>query len=667
MRAVHYKGDAYIFGVCYYPEHWPEAQWTTDARRMASLGLSVVRIGEFAWSRLEPEPGQLEFEWLDRAIGTLADAGLGVVLGTPTATPPKWLVDAYPGILPVDPATGRTRGFGSRRHYDFSSLDYRRESLRITAHLAQRYGRDPRVIGWQTDNEIGCHDTTLSVSPEARRAFQSWCEQRYGNVAALNAAWGNVFWSMEYRQFDEIEPPFGAVTETNPAHQLAYRRFASDQVIAFHDAMVTELRRHTDTQFITHNFIPVSDTGVDDYALAAPLDFPSYDSYPLGRTDEILYAHLPADEFQAFQRTGHPDLNALALDQTRALGSGGFWIMEQQPGPVNWATANPAPAPGMIRLWAFEAFAHGAECVSFFRWRQAPFAQEQMHAGLRLPDDRPSRRWSEFDECIQEILGLKLTSEATTHAAVALIVDPASDWITRIDQQSGDYDLDALTFQAYRAVRRLGLDVDIVSAAADLSSYSLVIAPCLAALGDDFVERAERSGATFVFGPRSGAKTSEFQIPATLAPGPLAAWVGATVTEVETVRPETVYSVEWLGQRYRAHGWREWLDDVAADVVARFDDGEPAIVRNGNAVYLTTLPSDDLWHAIVQSLCAERELPTTDLPPTLRLRRRGALTFAFNYDARAQALAISGNEVFLVGGPVLDARSVAVWRTTHQS
>ena len=109
-----------MLGVCYYPEHWPEEWWARDAQRMVELGIRYVRIGEFAWSRLEPSRGHFTWDWLDRAMEVLADAGLKIVLGTPTATPPKWLMDEHPDIAPVD-IDGKPRGFGSRRHYTFSS------------------------------------------------------------------------------------------------------------------------------------------------------------------------------------------------------------------------------------------------------------------------------------------------------------------------------------------------------------------------------------------------------------------------------------------------------------------------------------------------------------------------------------------------------------------
>ena len=175
-------GQPMKLGVCYYPEHWPEAMWAGDARRMAEAGLSVVRIGEFAWSRIEPAPGQFDWGWLDRAIDTLGAAGLGVILGTPTATPPKWLVDQMPDLVAID-QHGHPRLFGSRRHYCFSHLPYRAEAVRITRTLATRYGNHPAVVAWQTDNEYGCHDTVLSFSDAARDGFRSE-ERRVGKECA---------------------------------------------------------------------------------------------------------------------------------------------------------------------------------------------------------------------------------------------------------------------------------------------------------------------------------------------------------------------------------------------------------------------------------------------------------------------------------------------------
>ena len=230
-------------GVCYYPEHWPVEQWADDAARMAKLGLTWVRIGEFAWARMEPTPRSYDWDWLDRAIDTLGRAGLKVVLGTPTATPPRWMLTKHPDMLALD-QDGRPRGFGSRRHYCFSHRPYRAECARIVAAMAERYGQNPYVAAWQTDNEYGCHDTTLSYSPAALHAFRDWLAQRYQSPQALNRAWGNVFWSMDYASFDEIGLPNLTVTEANPAHVMAFRRFASDEVASFNRLQTEIIRQH---------------------------------------------------------------------------------------------------------------------------------------------------------------------------------------------------------------------------------------------------------------------------------------------------------------------------------------------------------------------------------------------------------------------------------------
>ena len=501
-------------GVCYYPEHWPEETWPEDARRMAEAGLAWVRIGEFAWSRLEPRPGDLRWDWLDRAVDTLGAAGLRVVLGTPTATPPRWMLDRHPDMLAHD-AGGRPRGFGSRRHYDFSHPGYRDEAVRIARLLGERYGRHPHVHAWQIDNEYDCHDTAVSYSPAAARAFRAWCEARYGTVEALNEAWGTVFWSMEYDDWRQIDPPHLTVTEPHPAHVLAFRRFSSDQVVRFDRAQVDALRPLTDAPLI-HNYMGFV-TGFDHWALGRDLDVAAWDSYPLGFLSDRIDA--PPERKARYLRQGDPDMQAFHHDLYRGVGRGRLWIMEQQPGPVNWAPWNPAPLPGMVRLWAWEAFAHGAEVVSYFRWRQAPFGQEQHHAGLLRPDAEPAPALAEIAQVAREIAELDAADDAEDPGAdadrgpgtpepgslrasasvggedaapAALVFDYASAWMWEIQPQGADFDYLHLCLAFYRGLRRLGLSVDVVPPDADVGPYRLVLAPGLATLPEGLRGRARR-------------------------------------------------------------------------------------------------------------------------------------------------------------------------------
>jgi len=643
-----------MLGVCYYPEHWPEARWAEDARRMKQLGLTYVRVGEFAWSRLEPRPGQLDFAWLDRALDTLGNAGLRVVLGTPTATPPKWLVDRTPRMLAVD-REGRPRGFGSRRHYCFSSTAYAEECRRIVTLVAERYGHHPAVAGWQTDNEYGCHDTTRCYCPGCRDAFREWLRRRHGSLEALNRAWGNVFWSMEYQAWHEVELPNLTTTEANPAHWMDFYRFASDQVVAFNRLQVDLLRQHSPERWLAHNYMGfVND--FDHFRVAQDLDVASWDSYPLGFTDQ---SWLPAEVKRRYARTGHPDIAAFHHDLYRAVGRGRWWVMEQQPGPVNWAWHNPAPAPGVVRLWTWEALAHGAEVVSYFRWRQAPFGQEQMHAGLLRPDSEPDVGYFEVARAAEELAAVTL--EPTARAKVALVFDYEADWLLAIQPQGREFSYKAQVLEWYTAIRRLGFDVDILPPGTSLAGYALVLVPTLPIVRDEARQAFAECEGQVVFGPRSGSKTEQFQIPEGLAPGALRSLLELRVPRVESLSPDQTEPLEWSGQRYAARLWREHLETPPGTAQARFGDGRPALVSQGRFHYLACVTEPSFLLDWFESLARRAGLAPLRLPEGVRLRRRGDLTFAFNSDPEPWHVPVPGAR-FVLGEGVVPPQGVCAWR-----
>ncbi|WP_208348064.1 beta-galactosidase [Pseudaestuariivita rosea] len=605
-------------GTCYYPEHWPEQMWQADAARMVDTGLTWVRIGEFAWSRLEPTPGDLQFDWLDRAINVLGAAGLKVILGTPTATPPKWVVDKHPDMLAVD-ANGHPRKFGSRRHYCFSHQGYRDECRRIVTLLAERYGANPHIAAWQTDNEYGCHDTTVSYSDAACREFRNWLAQKYQSPDALNRAWGNVFWSMEYTDFDQIDLPNLTVTEANPSHHLDFLRFSSDQVVSFNRLQTDILRKHTDAPLI-HNYMGrVLD--FDHFDVGADLDIASWDSYPIGFLSDRLEA--TDDHKTRFLRQGDPDMQAFHHDLYRAVGRGRWWIMEQQPGPVNWAPYNPAPLPGMARLWAWEAFAHGSEAVCYFRWRQAPFAQEQMHAGLLRPDSDPAPALAEARQVADEIETLPDTGTAT--ADVALIFDYPSAWAWQVQPQGADFDYFRLTFAFYKALRVNGLNIDIVpSTTTDLSAYKLVLAPGILSLPDGLITALTQFDGTAILGPRTNTKTPNLSIPTPL--GPNIPGLDVRITHTESIPPSADIPLE----NGRMVHWFEHLEG-AADVALKTKTGAAAMVRNSGLHYLAGWPDPDTLTDIIKTACARQGIPTHTLTDGLRLRDTATHRFIFNY------------------------------------
>lgn len=607
-------------GVCYYPEHWPEGQWEDDARRMAELGLTWVRIGEFAWARMEPTPGQFDWAWLDRAIAVLGQHGLKVVLGTPTATPPRWMLDRHPDMLAHD-AAGKPRGFGSRRHYDFAHQGYRAECARIVTAMAERYGRNPHVAAWQTDNEYACHDTVLSYSPAALSAFRDWLARKYQSPQALNRAWGNVFWSMDYAGFDEVSLPNLTVTEANPAHWMDFRRFASDMVAEFNRVQTDIIRRHSDAP-IAHNYMGRV-TDFDHFKVGADLDIASWDSYPLGFLSDRLEAS--AEHKRRFVRQGDPDLQAFHHDLYRAVGRGRWWIMEQQPGPVNWAPYNPDPLPGMARLWAWEAFAHGAEAVCYFRWRQAPFAQEQMHAGLLRPDSAPAPAFGEAAQVARELAAMP--DQGTAASDVAMVFDYESAWAWATQPQGRDFDYFRLAFHLYRGLRRLGQNVDILPPdTADLSGYRLVLAPGVATLSPALLAALSRHSGQSLIGPRSNSKTADFATPVPLPPN--LPGMEATVARVESLPPDVPVPLEKGGQFLH---WREKVETTAR-ILERTEDGWPAVVGQGGIHYLAGWPDDAALDRILTEACQRAGLDIDPLPEGLRRRDSATHRFWFNYN-----------------------------------
>ncbi|MEO0487494.1 MAG: beta-galactosidase [Pseudomonadota bacterium] len=617
-------------GVCYYPEHWPRDMWEADAAEMRATGITWVRIGEFAWSRIEPEPGRFDWAWLDDAVEVLGAHGLKVVMGTPTATPPRWMLTKHPNMLAWG-ADGTPRGFGSRRHYCFSHDGYREEARRIAGLFAERYGKNPHVAAWQTDNEYDCHDTAISYSPMAKRAFQDWLAQRYQSPDALNRAWGNVFWSMDYGDFSEIGLPNLTVTDPNPAHVLAFRRFSSDQVMRFNRAQCEAIRAHSDAPII-HNFMGRI-TAFDHYDVSRDLDIASWDSYPLGflldRND------APQDFKDRFLRQGDPDFQAFHHDLYRTCGAqrdklapkaGRWWVMEQQPGPVNWAPWNPAPLPGMARLWAWEAFAHGAEAVCYFRWRQAPFAQEQQHSGLKRPDNGAAPGLA---ECAQVAREMTQMPEAETGAAdVALIFDFDSAYAWEAQPQGADFDYFHLVYEHYRAIRAAGLNVDILPAdQLSYDGYKLIFAPGLLHLDGARLAALTSSGAQVVLGPRAGLKTDELSVAVPL--GPNVPGLDARVAYVESLPPAHGFAVTGGGAVWK---WFETLEG-GAEVTETCADGRPAMVAGGDVHYAAGWFDPEALARVVHRLAAMAGLTPMRLPEGLRTRATGTHRFWFNYGA----------------------------------
>ncbi len=668
-------------GVCYYPEHWPQERWPKDAMLMRQAGLSLVRIAEFAWALMEPREGEFTWDWLDKAIETLAAEGLRVILGTPTASPPPWLCRGYPDILPVD-AQGRRRRFGSRRHYCPSSAIYRQHTVRIVTALASRYGSHPAVDGWQIDNEFGCHDTARCYCDECASSFRHWLKAKYKTINALNEAWGTVFWSQIYSDWSEIDPPNLTVAEPNPSHVLDYYRFSSHAFVSYQQLQISTLQPHiSKRQIVTTNFMSQF-TDLDYYELASPLDFVTMSSYPTGHAESKSSLYMPSSiqPVLAYD-VGDPYITSLGHTLMRGYKPRHpFWVMEQQCGNINWSLYNTGIRPGTVRLWTWHALASGAEAVLYFRWRAGVYAQEQLHSGLLHHDASPDLGYNDLEAMEAERSLMSEISSAPHEAKIAILLDYDALWALRLQPHHRDFDFMRHLFVYYRALQRLGLPAEIVSTDADLSSYKIVILPT-AYLATEQQARSLKDfaevGGTVLLGVRSGFKDTSNRVIDHPLPGPFRKLVGITVSDWQSLTQGVSFDLSSSipGLEGPATVWAEALNPAIFDsqsgdpdlrLLAHYNSGpfssRAALVEHrigsGRALYLGWYPNDSQAETLLDHLASQAGvLPLAVVPDGLIVYRRGPYLILLNFTE--ELLTATFQEKTLSVGP----RDVEVIRT----
>lgn len=584
------------FGVDYYPEHWDRSRWETDARLMAEMGIDVARMGEFSWFKLEPEPDTYDFSWLDEAIALLGRRGIKTIVGTPTAAPPRWLIDMNPSILPVD-TQGITRGFGGRHHACHSNTTYRERSKRIAVAMAEHYRGNPDVIGWQVDNELGNSHENLCTCDSCRSAFHAWLEKRYGGIGELNAAWGTNFWSQNYTAFSQIPAPRITPNSHNPSLLLDWRRFCSDLIVGFARMQIDVIRDRCPGKFITHNMMGFAEK-VDYFDLGASLDFASHDQYPMG--------YWMSEEEKA------PSSLAATLDLVRGVKRANFWIMEEQAGPAGWETLGQTPRPGQLGLWAAQAVAHGADAVVFFRWRTCTFGTEEFWHGILPHSGTPGRRYEELSRMIARLRPVMREVKGTCHEGeVGIVYDYDQYWALRIQPQHPKLSYVAAILRYYAAFFRRNIPVDFLSPDADFKGHKIVVAPLAFVLGRGMEEKLRRyvaEGGTLVMTMRSGVKTetNTCRTDGSLPCG-LGEVLGIDILDYDCLRDGDL-RVAWAGSGSPAgeDSGTWWSDAVSpragTEVLATYGDGScrgaPAVTVHrygkGAAYYVGTQPSASL-------------------------------------------------------------------------
>ncbi len=550
-----------ILGTAWYPEQWPESRWDADLALMQDAGVRMVRVGEFAWSRMEPSEGQYDLDWLDKAIEMAGKRGIFSVVGTPTAAPPAWLTQKYPETLRMK-EDGRRDEHGNRAQFNFANPKYREMTRKIAEQMAKRFGHNPYVMGWQIDNEYG----EVSFDPETKAQFQNWLKARYGTLDNLNARWTTSYWSETISDWSQIPIQTGY---GNPGLLLSWMRFVSDTWRSYQKNQLDVIRANSDPkQFVTTNTMGAFD-GFDHYTVVQDLDMAAWDDY-------VGQGHLD------------PIKSGAAHDLTRGFLRKNFWVIETQPGSVNWAPINNSLDKGEVRAMAWHDVGHGADAVSYWQWRSALNGQEEYHGTVVGADGTPVPLYSEVQQIGREFAKAGPALAGTTiKSEVAILHSYDSRWAINWQRHNKDYDPIEELLSYYKPLRAISQSLDVISPSAPLDQYKLVVAPGLNVIsGSDANHLMDyvRQGGHLVLGQRSGMKNEDNGLQTERQPGPLVDMLGGRVEQYYALTDPVPLNGSW-GMR-KGKLWAELLSTKATDVevLERFGksngwlDGQPAAI-----------------------------------------------------------------------------------------
>jgi beta-galactosidase len=639
------SAPALYLGTAWYPEQWPESRWDADLSLMEAAHVRFVRIGEFAWSKLEPSEGQYDLDWLDRSIRAAERHHIAVVIGTPSAAPPAWLTTKYPETLRIM-EDGRQDQHGNRQQFSWSDPKYRELARAMAEQEAKRFGHDPNVIGWQIDNEYA----NESYGPADQARFDAWLKDRYKTLDNLNDKWTTAYWSETYNDWSQIpiETAYG-----NPGLLLSWKRFVSDTWRSYQKNQLDVIRANADhRQFITTNMMGFFD-GYDHYTVSQDLDLASWDDY-VG-TGQL-----------------NPVYNGAAHDLTRGFLRKNFWVMETQPGFVNWSPDNNSLDKGAVRAMAWHDVGHGADAVSYWQWRSDLNGQEEYHGVLVGADGTPVPLYSEVAHLGADFAKAGPTLAGTTvHSDVAILHSYDAFWAINWQRHNKAFDPIATMVSYYGAIRALTHSVDIVNPSVDLSQYKLVIAPALNVLTDEQAKNLidyVHHGGHLVLTQRSAMKTVDNALQPERQPGPLVPLLGGRVEQFYALDTTIPISGAWGSGPTNV--WAELLSTSSPDtkVLMRYgktplgwlDDQPAAITRkigNGSITYIgadlegETLANAAKW--MVTDANLHPEFGT--LPPGVDLYIRSdahhEVWILINFDAAPQTVDLpSAFENVLDGG-----------------
>jgi len=661
--------DLCLTGVYYYPEHWDESQWERDFKKMHELGFEFTHFAEFAWQQLEPQEGVYDFGWLDRAVALADKYHLKVIMCTSTATPPIWLTRKYPEIL-IKEEDGTVLDHGARQHASFASPLYRELSFKMIEKLAQHYGHDSRIMGWQLDNEP---HVQFDYQPKAQEEFRNFLREKYHNqIKELNDAWGTAFWSEAYSSFDQINIPQFRLMFMNHHQILDYRRFAAKETNDFLEDQCLLIKKYAKNQWVTTNYIPDYDGG--HIGGSKDLDFQSYTRY-------MVYGENEGIGRRGY-RVGNPLRIAMANDFFRPI-QGTYGVMELQPGQVNWGAINPQPLPGAVRLWLWSVFAGGSDFVCTYRYRQPLYGTEQYHYGIVGPDGvTVTPGGYEYATFMKEMKMLRNNYQPREKKPAeylarktAILFNPENYWSIDRQKQNSTWDTYAHINKYYKTLKSFGAPVDFINESKDFNSYPVMIVPAYqladTALVDRWVEYVKKGG-NLVLTCRTAQKDRVGRLFEAKFGSLISRLTGDEIEFYDLLLPLNPGRVVMNNKEYTWNTWGEILkpskdSQVWATYVDEFYDGKPAVtfrkLGKGTVTYIGVDTTDGQMESeILKKLYKYIGIQIMDLPYGVTLEYRNGLGIVMNYSDKPYHFILPSDTKVLIGNAEIPTAGVLIFK-----
>lgn len=603
------------YGADYYPEQETREEVLRDAHRLREQGFNAVRIGEFAWSVLEPEEGQYNIDWLVDMVNILGSEGVYTIVCTPSACPPIWMVEKHPDILYRD-NRGVVRPFGGRRHYCYNNDTYREYCRKITEKIAQALQGNPYLLGWHIDNELAQEATGRCQCPVCQGKFHAWMERKYGTIEEFNRRAGTVFWSQTYSRFDQIPLPSKSIEVEgadplypfldNPTIRLDFERFSSDSMVDFVRNQAEVLRRYT-TLPLTTNTTGVWTSGLNYYDAFKQLDIVAVDEYPSLRSSSLAGCSASFAFIRGIK------------------GQQDFWVVETSSGggQGSWARQGvPQPYPGALRQAAIHAYASGAQLLTYFQYKTFRYGAEQLEASVMDIDGVERRRNREFRQVAQELEALTPLLESTVlKNDVAVCFDYDCLWAIKIKPFHKQYYYPSDVLGWHGLLKSQGLDADIIPMDDAIFRYKVVVLTGALVLSDAFKEQLKefvRRGGVVVAGYLTAIKNPDNTADRVSTPAGLTDLFGLRVEEIDPVYANLEAQMTLtLGDKSWNFTNRIWTESLGLDTAqplmtydTTYRQGETAAACNaygdGKAYYLGTVPGHEVLGPFMKAVC-ERE------------------------------------------------------------